>query len=74
MSDAQEAPQVNTPDGVGTPLQWPANSSKHFRVLRGNGEIVDHVGVTPVLLESGEVRFYAEDALSSVIRRSGALK
>lgn len=73
MSNEQDVPRVNTPDGTGTRLQWPTNG-KNFRLQTFSGEIVGNVGVTPVLLESGEVRFYDERALTTVIKRSGSLE
>lgn len=60
MISAVNAPTVITPDGqVGITLQWPSNSSQYFKILRGNGENVEHVAVIPVLLPDGEVRFYS---------------
>jgi hypothetical protein len=59
--------KINTPDGPGIRLEWPAGSSKYFRERRGTSfddETSHNVTVTPVLLDSGEVRFYAEHALS----------
>lgn len=74
MSDEQK--RVNTPDGAGVRLEWPAGSSRHFRELRGNGleQTTHHVSVTPVLLDSGEVRFYSDEVVADEIRRSGTLK
>ncbi|KQR86509.1 hypothetical protein [Microbacterium sp. Leaf179] len=73
MSNEQDVPHVNTPHGVGTRLQWPA-SGKNFRLQTFAGDIVGTVGVTPVLFETGEVRFYSESTLTTVITRSGSLK
>jgi hypothetical protein len=65
-----EPRRVTTPDGdTGTVMQWPSGVSQHFRILRGNGEHVDYKTVTPVLLESGEVRFYDGGVLVSVTER-----
>jgi len=64
MSDAKK---VSTPDGPGVQLEWPVGASKQFRERIGVSgfELLtgDTVNVTPVLLDSGEVRFYAEHAL-----------
>ena len=64
MSDSKK---INTPDGPGVRLEWPAGSSKYFRERRGTSfedETSHTIAVVPVLLDSGEVRFYAEQALS----------
>lgn len=75
MINSENAPTITTPDGqTGITLQWPAGSSKHFKILRGNGDDVEHVAVIPVLLPSGEVRFYSEQHDGDEIRRSGSLK
>ncbi len=62
-----ESKKINTPDGPGILLEWPSGSSKHFREIRGAGlgdQSTHHVAVRPVLLDTGEVRFYAEGSLS----------
>ena len=64
MSDTQK---INTPDGPGVRLEWPSGSSKYFRERHSPsfmGETSNPIAVTPVLLDSGEVRFYTEHALS----------
>ncbi|WP_440657190.1 hypothetical protein ACAD35_02977 (plasmid) [Clavibacter nebraskensis] len=56
--------RVNTPAGLATELIWPNGGAEQFseRIinplakLRGNT-----VNVTPVLLDSGEIRFYRRD-------------
>jgi hypothetical protein len=58
---------VNTPDGPGTELIWPAGASGQFRVRIVNSLAAVPgvpVNVTPVLLDSGEVRFYTSDKLT----------
>lgn len=63
MSDSSK---INTPDGPGTRLDWPAGTSKYFKERRGDGweQTSEPVEVTPVLLDTGEVRFYSDRALS----------
>jgi hypothetical protein len=61
--------RINTPHGPGINLDWPAGGSKHFQIktfsdTNDPGEMqTQHVVVTPVLLDSGEVRFYSDEAL-----------
>ena len=70
MGDEQlETPKAVIPDGsIGTVLHWPASSN--FRILRSNGGSVEYVGITPVLLDDGEVRFFKSEALQRVPPRS----
>ena len=45
---------------------WPSGGGQSFTEISGTGfdQVTDNrVKVTPVLLETGEVRFYSEDAL-----------
>lgn len=59
-----KAHRATTPDGLtGTVLHWP--TSQYFRILRNNGADVEHVAVTPILLDSGEVRFFSQDAVTT---------
>jgi len=60
--------KFDTPAGPATELQWPAGGGQHFRELRGNGldQSSHHVTVKPLLLDSGEVRFYREDMLEEL--------
>jgi len=61
--------RVNTPDGHATELIWPASGSGQFSerivnpLVRQRGIIVN---VTPVLLDSGEVRFYSDSELTDL--------
>lgn len=76
MINSENSPTITTPDGqTGITLQWPAGSSMHFKVLHGDGQQADHIPVVPVLLPSGEVRFYSygHDGGNPEIRRSGSL-
>lgn len=64
MSDDKNT--KTTPDGqTGQVLQWPIGASKHFREVTGLGleQSTKTVGVVPLRLESGEVRFYDQDTL-----------
>ncbi|MDO4101244.1 hypothetical protein KN200_15795 (plasmid) [Clavibacter michiganensis subsp. michiganensis] len=59
--------RVDTPAGPATELLWPAGDSGQFReriinsLARQPGATVN---VTPVLLDSGEVRFYPDGVLT----------
>ncbi|HDY5681480.1 TPA: hypothetical protein RPJ64_002792 [Staphylococcus aureus] len=61
-----ESTKITTPDGRGIRLSWPAGASSYFREERFDGfeSVGENVKVTPVLLDTGEVRLYAEYALS----------
>ncbi|WP_316288721.1 hypothetical protein ABRP09_00420 (plasmid) [Clavibacter michiganensis] len=61
--------RVNTPAGPATELKWPVDGSKQFNQRMDNpmrSEAGDVVVVTPVLLDSGEVRFYRDDVLTGI--------
>lgn len=62
-----ESTKIHTPDGPGIRLEWPSGASKYFRERRGSDFMTEEshpVGVVPVLLDSGEVRFYSEQVLA----------
>lgn len=59
--------KINTPDGPGVRLEWPYGSSKQFRERRGTSfeeESAHTRNVIPVLLDTGEVKFYEDVVLS----------
>lgn len=80
MTDPEYGQTVTTRDGkVGVVLEYVRDGTLKFHEHRGyrnKRTVLAHA----VLLESGEIRFYAADALrdpnegSSEISRSGALK
>jgi hypothetical protein len=63
MSDSEK---ITTPAGPAVRLMWPSGGGHNFTEISGTGfdQVTDNrVNVTPVLLDTGEVRFYSEDAL-----------
>ncbi|GAB7304897.1 hypothetical protein MAFF212519_27800 [Clavibacter michiganensis] len=54
--------------GPAIELKWPEDAMKQFSEWHGDGYAVttEPVVVTPVLLDSGEVRFYRRDVLEEL--------